>query len=237
MPWKGALDYPSDEGTWIFGEPCYLHSAPFVLLCPHVFLDVQRFVLGGMDSFGLRMKITSIIARGNPQPDPDCPQDPLSTRYWCTVGGSMSERESTTLTGSTQFAVQTSEANMMGLMGGTPGIVSQPTQLALTNGEPSGGDAPMPSMTNLMEVAQQVSAGHMPAGQTVVAKAKAKTKAKAKAKVESQKPKTYDEQRAALRIMTEYYLEIPYLFWYHKFMSIYSFDFILFLSTCFEVQR
>ena len=70
----------------------------------------------------------------------------------------------------------------------------------------------MPSMTNLMEVAQQVSAGHMPAGQTVVAKAKAKTKAKAKAKVESQKPKTYDEQRAALRIMTEYYLEIPYLF-------------------------
>lgn len=129
----------------------------------------------------LRCKIDTIISRHTPHPDPDCPEDPSSVRFWCTSGGTFSEAETTRITA-------TSEANIASSADGLASMIAS---------DPTFGDgsrcANGPTLKSLVDL----STADPPAD--AAPKAKAKTKAKTKAKaVAQQVPKTPDEQRAAL---------------------------------------
>eukprot|EP00438_Fugacium_kawagutii_P018045 Skav215126 [mRNA] locus=scaffold1164:7656:10297:+ [translate_table: standard] len=132
----------------------------------------------------LKSKIDAIISRSKPRPDPDCPDDPESVRFWATAGGHVNETERSKVTATAHASIVTTPTGLAGMMGDAEfsGGVGNTSQGA--NG---------PSLRALVDVAN--APVDAPA-----AKAKAKTKAKAKAKaVAQQTPKTPAEQRTAIR--------------------------------------
>ncbi len=127
-----------------------------------------------------------MIAKSTPHPDPDAPEDPESVRFWCRVGGTFSERERTSVTGTASASIAASSDALGSLMSDPLGAPSASTGT-------SGG----PALRSLVDVASAPIPEVTP-----VASAKCKAKAKAKAKaVAQQLPKTPLEQRAAIRVL------------------------------------
>ncbi len=143
------------------------------------------------DKKTLRFKIDSIITRGTPVPDPDCPEDAESVRFWCTSGGNFSERERTKIQGKATTMVETT-GDALAAMVGPPELINGPA-VACGN---------RPTLKSLVDVAANGESG-TGSGTPAAPKAKAKSKAKAKA-VAQQVPKTPAEQRTAIRTLFLY---------------------------------
>eukprot|EP00438_Fugacium_kawagutii_P035483 Skav230561 [mRNA] locus=scaffold2372:43399:46640:+ [translate_table: standard] len=127
-------------------------------------------------------KIDTIISRHTPHPDPDCPEDPSSVRFWCTMGGSFSEAEMTRVTATATADIASSAEGLSSLVGADP-TLGDGSRCA--NG---------PSLKSLVDLSDAGTPGD------AAPKAKSKAKAKAKAKaVAQQQPKTPAEQRTAIR--------------------------------------
>ena len=143
-----------------------------------------------LDAFGyakLRAKIEALIRKPG-IPDEDCPDDPASTRWWCTVGGKFTDRESMSVEMKAAAGVAPNTEAMSSILGDHCGGGLQ----ALTNG-PGGSGGAGPSLEQLVSVMNnQISA-------KAAAKAKAKSKAKAKANPALQAAKTPAEIREAHR--------------------------------------
>ena len=146
-----------------------------------------------------RQKIESIVKRDG-IPDPDCPDDPESTRFWATVGSQYKDTEHTSLSMTSTATVATTGDVVGGLMN-TSSNSPQISQLALTNGSSSSGG---PSLQELVNVIN--GAGSAPPAEPKAkakASAKGKAKAKPKASVALQMAKTPQERRDALRLLVQ----------------------------------
>ena len=143
-----------------------------------------------------RLKIDSIITRGTPVPDPDCPEDAESVRFWCTAGGNFSEKERTKIQAKASATIETNGENLAAMVG-APDL-----------GGPGGSCGNRPTLRSLVDVANAPGSGN--GGGNGAPKAKAKAKAKSRA-VGQQGPKTPDEQRVAIRIPIKNYFKSFYM--------------------------
>ena len=82
--------------------------------------------------FQLRTKLDAIIRKGHSVPDPDCPDDAESIRFWVTTTGKYSERERMSLVGTTNVNVQTTSEGAAALLSGD-GAAST-AAMAITDG-------------------------------------------------------------------------------------------------------
>ena len=133
------------------------------------------------------MKIDNLIAKSTPHPDPDAPSDPESVRFWCRIGGTFSERERTSVTGTASASIAASPDALGALMSDP---LSAPSSSTGTCGNG-------PALRSLVDVANAPAEVTPP---VPTAKGKAKAKAKAKA-VAQQVAKTPSEQRVAIRVL------------------------------------
>lgn len=118
----------------------------------------------------IRTKIEAIVKKPG-VPDEDCPDDAASTRWWCSVGGKYTGRESMTIAMTASSNVAPSAETLGGLIGDA--APANGGVLALTNGpDASGAACGGHSLQALVGVMNN----------QIAAKAKAKGKAKAKAK-------------------------------------------------------
>ena len=137
-----------------------------------------------------RNKIESLVKKGG-HPDPDCPDDPESVRFWCTTGSKYQDKERTSVSMQAEGAVKTS-ADSVGHMLGHGGV--------LGDGLTGAGAGSGPSLAALVGVM-----GATPGGQGDGGAPKAKAKAKAKAKVSVKKEaKTPEEMRTAARVLFQH---------------------------------
>ena len=154
--------------------------------------DIQRLSFDFTPDL-VRKKIESIITKCTPHPDPDCPDDEESVRFWVSLGGRMSAKETTSVTATAESGIETTPEVMQSLLGGSTADVGPNLSLA------AGTVGNRPALKSLLDIANAEPA----ASAAPAAKAKAKTKAKAKARVSSQVPKTPAEQRQAIRTLVQ----------------------------------
>lgn len=126
-------------------------------------------------------------------PDPDCPTDPESTRFWAHTHSKFTDREKVAVSHEAEVAVASTVDSITAMLSSTGEGAGQ---LALTNGSDSAASAPSggPSLESLVGVIAQTAT-------TATAKGKAKAKAKGKARAQAQLavPKTPQEHRDAIR--------------------------------------
>ena len=129
-----------------------------------------------------RTKIDSIISKQTPHPDPDAPEDPESVRFWATCGGSLSQKERSTISAAAAAKIQSNSDGLAAMVGAVD-LESGENGTKVGNG---------PTLKALVDVANTVEPSNTPG-----CKAKAKAKAKAKS-IAQQTPKTPAEHRKAL---------------------------------------
>ena len=127
-----------------------------------------------------RCKIDSLVRRGG-EPDPDCPDDPESMRFWASVGGSYNDTDTTTVAMNSEGGVAAGAATMESMLGGGMDVSA-----------PSSSSGP--SLQALVGVMGSAPAASTAPAATPAPKAKAQAKAKSAAKKE---PKTPEEWRKA----------------------------------------
>jgi len=125
-------------------------------------------------------KIDSLVRRGG-EPDPDCPDDPESMRFWASVGGSYNDTDTTTVAMNSEGGVAAGAATMESMLGGGMDVSA-----------PSSSSGP--SLQALVGVMGSAPAASTAPAATPAPKAKAQAKAKSAAKKE---PKTPEEWRKA----------------------------------------
>lgn len=160
--------------------------------CPSISQQIPISLL--RESSLLRTKIESVIKRGDGIADPDCPDDPSSTRFWVTTGAKFEDREKVGVSMEATAAVQSSAAAIGQML--APSGTGEGGCLALTNGSERGGGGPsLEALVGVMTGGAGGAATPAPAA----AKAKAKPKAKAKANTSLQNAKTPAEVKDAIR--------------------------------------
>eukprot|EP00435_Cladocopium_sp_Y103_P051845 s2022_g16.t1 len=127
-----------------------------------------------------RCKIDSLVRRGG-EPDPDCPEDPESMRFWASFGGSYHDTDTTNVTMNSEGGVAAGAATIESMLGGGTEV-----------GAPSASSGP--SLQALVGVMGSAAAATPAPAVTPAPKAKAQSKAKAAAKKD---PKTPEEWKKA----------------------------------------
>ena len=138
----------------------------------------------------LRSKIEALIKKGG-EPDPDCPEDVASMRFWATTGASYQDKECSRVAMEAQAGINAGPDTLASMVGpvGCGGMEMAPAA-ALPAG--AGG----PSLEALVGVMNTRAAAAAPGVSAPAAKPKPKPKPKANPK----DPKTPDDWRAAARI-------------------------------------
>ena len=129
-----------------------------------------------------RTKIDSLVRRGG-EPDPDCPDDPESMRFWASVGGSYNDTDTTTIAMNSEGGVAAGAATMESMLGGGMEVGAPPAS--------SG-----PSLQALVGVMGNAPASTPAPAATGTPAPKAKGQAKAKSAAKKD-PKTPEEWRKA----------------------------------------
>ena len=122
----------------------------------HVSEQFCNYCWGGST---LRLKIDTIVQKNTPVPDEDAPDDPSSTRWWCSTGGKMSEEQVMSVEGEARVSVA-ADPNFIGsLTSADAGMTGMPSLGLPAGAAGPGGNGQGPSLSQIVEAMNQATAG------------------------------------------------------------------------------